>query len=215
MVPPAEFIGLAEDTGLIAPIGEWVLRTACAQNKAWQKAGLGYFRVAVNLSARQFSLNGTVGMVATILKETDLDPQYLEIELTESAVMSDVNRAISVLSRLKGLGVQLAVDDFGTGYSSLAYLKRFPIDMLKIDRSFVRDLTVDSQGAQIVLSIISLAHTLGLKVVGEGVESREQQAFLQCHQCDIVQGYYFAKPMPVTAFEQTVNAARNEVACAN
>jgi diguanylate cyclase (GGDEF)-like protein/PAS domain S-box-containing protein len=203
MVSPMDFIGLAEDTGLITPIGEWVLRTACAQNAAWQRAGVGHFRVAVNMSAPQFAHSDIVSIVAAILDETGLEPQYLEIELTESVVMTNVNRAIGVLSELKQLGVHLSVDDFGTGYSSLAYLKRFPIDVLKIDRSFVRDLAVNPHDEQIVVSIISLAHNLGMKVVGEGVETKEQLAFLQAHRCDIMQGYYFAVPMPVESFERT------------
>jgi diguanylate cyclase (GGDEF)-like protein/PAS domain S-box-containing protein len=202
ILSPMEFIGIAEDTGLITPLGEWVLRTACRQAKAWQHQGIGQFRMAVNMSACQFSQSGMVSTVASIIEETGIDPQFLEIELTESVLMTNVDRAIGTLTELKQLGVSLTVDDFGTGYSSLAYLKRFPIDMLKIDRSFVRDVANNLNDEQIVVSIISLAHNLSLKVVGEGVETKEQIAFLQRHGCDVMQGYFFGVPMPAESFER-------------
>jgi diguanylate cyclase (GGDEF)-like protein/PAS domain S-box-containing protein len=202
MVSPLRFIGLAEETGLIIPIGAWVLRTACAQCQAWQQAGLGRLRIAVNLSARQFAQQDLVRFIADVLEDTGLDPTCLEIELTESLVMKDVERAIGVLRDLKSLGVHISVDDFGTGYSSLSYLKRFPIDVLKIDQSFVRDITLDSDDAAIVASIISLAHSLRLHVIAEGVETEEQLAYLRQHRCDEMQGYYFSRPVSASEFGQ-------------
>lgn len=205
MVPPARFIGMAEETGLIGAIGGWVLRTACTQNKAWHDAGLGHLKVAVNLSARQFSQKDLVREIASILAETGLASQYLEIELTESLVMNDVEHAIRALRELKVLGVQLAIDDFGTGYSSLAYLKRFPIDVLKIDRSFVRDMVVDPDSEAIVASIISLSHHLQMKVVAEGVETLQQLNYLRSHGCDEVQGNHFSRPLPPAELEQRLH----------
>ena len=202
MVPPARFIGLAEETGLIVPIGAWVVRTACRQNRAWQQAGFGNLRVAVNVSARQFAQAELVQSIADALQETGLDPRCLDIELTESLVMADVERAVGVLRDLKALGVHLSVDDFGTGYSSLAYLKRFPIDMLKIDQSFVRDIVSDPDDAAIVRSIVSLAHSLRLHVIAEGVETEAQLAFLRHHDCDQMQGYLFGRPIPAAEFLQ-------------
>lgn len=201
MIPPDRFIKLAEETGLIVPIGAWVIRTACTQNRAWQLAGLGYLQVAVNLSAIQFAQQDIVKSIAAVLQQTGLAAQYLEIELTESLVMTDVEQAIGILRELKGLGVQLSIDDFGTGYSSLAYLKRFPIDILKIDQSFVRDITVDPDDAAIVVSIISLAHSLRMHVIAEGVETAAQLAYLRRNHCDQMQGYYFSRPVPANEFE--------------
>ncbi|HTH44259.1 MAG TPA: EAL domain-containing protein [Oxalicibacterium sp.] len=200
MVSPARFIGLAEETGLIVPIGAWVIRSACMQNKAWQLKGVGPLRISVNLSARQFAHNDLVESIALALDEAQLAPEYLEIELTESLVMADVERAIGVLRELKALGVQLSIDDFGTGYSSLSYLKRFPIDVLKIDRSFVNDITIDSDDAAIVATIISLAHSLRLQVIAEGVETEAQLAYLRQHDCDQMQGYFFSPPLNAEAF---------------
>ena len=202
MVPPGRFIALAEETGLIVPIGAWVVQTACRQNKAWQRAGLGTLRMSVNLSARQFAQHDLVASIAAVLQETGLDPGCFEVELTESLVMTDVERAIETLDSLHQLGVYLSIDDFGTGYSSLSYLKRFPIDILKIDQSFVRDISVDPDDAAIVVSIISLAHSLRMGVIAEGVETIEQLTFLQRHGCDQMQGYYFSRPVPADAFEQ-------------
>ncbi|MDB5841733.1 MAG: diguanylate cyclase, partial [Herminiimonas sp.] len=211
LVPPAGFIRIAEETGLIGPIGAWVLRTACARNKAWQEAGLPHLKVAVNLSARQFTQNDLVGMVAAVLSETGLAPHYLEIELTESLVMKDVDQAISIMLELKALGVKLSLDDFGTGYSSLSYLKRFPIDVLKIDRSFVADIARDADDAAIVMSIISLAHNLKLRVIAEGVEDIEQLEYLRRNGCDEMQGYYFCRPLPPDDFEKMLASGQRLV----
>ena len=209
MVPPGRFIALAEETGMIVPIGAWVVATACRQNKAWQDAGLGLLRMSVNLSARQFAQQDLVDSIAAVLQETGLDPTYLEVELTESLVMTDVERAIATLDRLHELGVFLSIDDFGTGYSSLSYLKRFPIDILKIDQSFVRDISVDPDDAAIVVSIISLAHSLRMGVIAEGVETVEQLGFLRRYGCDQMQGYFFSRPVAAAAFEQLLRDGIN------
>ena len=197
LISPAQFIPLAEETGLIVPMGEWILRTACAQNKAWHAAGLGFIRVAVNLSARQFHHQNLVETIVRILKETGLDPKYLELELTESILMQNVEATIKMLCELHAMGIGLSIDDFGTGYSSLSYLKRFPIDILKIDQSFVRDITTDPDDAAIVTAIITLAHSLKLKAIAEGVETEEQLEFLRSLHCDGMQGYLFSRPLPV------------------
>ncbi|MFQ5879807.1 MAG: putative bifunctional diguanylate cyclase/phosphodiesterase, partial [Dehalococcoidia bacterium] len=198
---PAEFIPLAEETGLIVPLGEWVLHIACAQNKAWQDAGLSPLRVAVNLSARQFQQPDLVEMVARVLKETHLDPHLLELEITEGTAMQNLASTIAVLHDLREMGVRIAIDDFGAGYSSLSYLKNLPVDALKIDRSFVCDLTTDPSDAAIAAAVIAMAHTLDLKVVAEGVENEDQLAFLRRRQCDRFQGYLLAKPMPAKALQ--------------
>ena len=201
LIYPGDFIAIAEENGLIEPIGTWVLRTACRQNRAWQHAGLPRLRVAVNLSARQFGQAGLVELVAATLTETGLAAQDLEIELTESLVMADVEKAIRILRNLKAQGVQLAIDDFGTGYSSLAYLRRFPLDVLKIDRSFVTDIVAeDGIAAAIVNSIIMLAQALKLKVIAEGVETEAQSDYLREHGCTELQGYYFSRPLDADAF---------------
>ena len=205
MVPPTRFISLAEETGLIVPIGNWVLAEACRQTRLWLDAGFASLHTAINLSARQFAETDLVQVIAAALMRSGLPPSSLEIELTESLVMADVDHAIGVLRELKTLGVQLSIDDFGTGYSSLSYLKRFPIDVLKIDRSFVNDITTDSDDAAIVSSIISLAHSLRLKVVAEGVETAEQLEYLRQHGCDLMQGYYFSKPLTATAMTQMLH----------
>ncbi|HZX25782.1 MAG TPA: EAL domain-containing protein [Telluria sp.] len=209
MVAPARFIGVAEDTGLIVPIGAWVMRTAAAQNKAWQDAGLGHLRVAVNLSARQFAADDLIANIRAVLEETGLEPKYLEIELTESLFMSDIAQAVEVLHQMKALGIKLSIDDFGTGYSSLSYLSRFPIDVLKIDRSFVNDIARDASDAAIVASIIALAHNLQLNVIAEGVESPEQLHYLRRHGCDEMQGYYFSKPLAASDFAQLLRQRRS------
>jgi EAL domain-containing protein (putative c-di-GMP-specific phosphodiesterase class I) len=208
MVAPDRFISVAEETGLIVPIGAWVMRTACAQNKLWQDAGLGKLRVAVNLSARQFSAPNLLADIRATLDQTGLAPDRLEIELTESLFMSDVTLAVELLHSMKNLGVKLSIDDFGTGYSSLSYLSRFPIDVLKIDRSFVSAITRDASDAAIVASIIALAHNLTLAVIAEGVETAEQLAYLQRHGCDEMQGYYFSRPLPADAFEALLRERR-------
>jgi len=208
MVPPARFIGLAEETGLIVPIGAWVLRTACAQAKLWHDAGYSGLRVGVNLSARQFGQQDLVASIAAALAETGLPPSALEIELTESLFMNDVTQAVSLLHELKALGVALAIDDFGTGYSSFSYLRNFPIDVLKIDRSFVSDIATDADDAAIVVSIIALAHNLQLRVIAEGVESEEQLEFLRRHGCDEMQGFYFSRPVAPPEFEQLLHEGK-------
>ena len=194
---PTEFIGLAEDNGLIISIGEWVLRTVCLQSKAWQDAGFDPLRVAVNLSARQFQQPGLVESVAKILEDTGLDPNLLELELTEGSIMKDPNQAIPKLYELKAMGIQISVDDFGTGYSSLNYLKRFPIDTLKVDQSFVKDINTDPDNEAIVSAIITLAHALKLNVIAEGVETQEQLDCLRTLKCDEVQGFLFSLPLAV------------------
>jgi diguanylate cyclase (GGDEF)-like protein/PAS domain S-box-containing protein len=208
MVPPGRFISIAEETGMIVQIGAWVLRSACAQNKAWQDAGYDKLRVAVNLSARQFGAADLIDNLASVLQDTRLEPKYLEIELTESLFMSDITPAVDLLHRMKALGVNLSIDDFGTGYSSLSYLSRFPIDVLKIDRSFVADITRDANDEAIVTSIIALAHNLKLAVIAEGVETGEQLDYLRRHGCDEMQGYYFSRPLPAKEFEQLLIEGR-------
>ena len=205
---PMEFIPVAEESGLIVPLGEWVLRAACAQNKAWQKAGLPPIRVAVNLSARQFQRRDLTETVAHVLEETGLEPRYLELEITESAAIQDVDFTVAMLGRLQEMGIQIAIDDFGTGHSSLGYLKRFPIDVLKIDRSFVHDLTGDPGAAEIATTIIAMAHNLKLKVIAEGVETQEQLAFLRQQRCDEMQGFLFSKPAPAEDFVKVLRQAR-------
>ncbi|MGZ8288640.1 MAG: putative bifunctional diguanylate cyclase/phosphodiesterase [Telluria sp.] len=202
MVAPGRFIGVAEDTGLIVPIGAWVMRAACAQNRAWQDAGLGKLRVAVNLSARQFGSPELLDNIRAVLLETGISPECLEIELTESLFMSDVTLAVELLHSMKALGINLSIDDFGTGYSSLSYLSRFPIDVLKIDRSFVSAITRDARDAALVASIINLAHNLKLAVIAEGVETPEQLDYLRRHGCDEMQGYLASRPLPAKEFEQ-------------
>lgn len=202
LIPPGKFIPLAEETGLIIPIGEWVLRTACEQTKAWQTKGWAPLRMAINISGTQFKLQNQVETVKRILQETGLDPNYLNLELTESVVMENAKATIKTLNELKKMGVQLSIDDFGTGYSSLSYLKQFPIDILKIDQSFVRDITTDSNDAAIATTIIALAHSLKMKVIAEGVETEKQQLFLRKNNCDGVQGFYFGRPVPAKEFEE-------------
>jgi len=208
MVSPAKFIPLAEETGLIVPIGEWVVRTACLQNKAWQNAGLPFVTVAVNISARQFREKNLVQVVAKILAEAGLDPKYLELEVTESVIMHDAHNAIADLQAFRDMGVKLSVDDFGTGYSSLSYLKRFPVDRLKIDQSFVRDINADADDAAIAQAVVTLGHTMNLRVIAEGVETPEQLGFLRSNQCDEMQGYLFGKPMPAHEFGNLLQSGR-------
>ncbi|HYC48248.1 MAG TPA: EAL domain-containing protein [Burkholderiales bacterium] len=196
LVPPGHFIPLAEETGLIVPIGEWVLHAACSQMRIWRDAGRGDMRVAVNLSARQFRQPDLVQRVGAVLQTTGLDSRNLEFEITESAAMHDAAGAAEVLEQLHALGVAQAIDDFGTGYSSLAYLKRFPIDYLKIDQSFVRGLPEDEDDQHIVRAIIALGRSLGLILIAEGVETEAQRAFLNAHDCDEMQGYLYCRPKP-------------------
>ncbi len=209
LVAPDRFIGLAEETGLIASIGTWVLRTACAQNRAWQQAGFPNLRVAVNLSAREFVQKDLAATIVAVLQETGLRAQDLELELTESLLMADVGCAVATMRELKAIGVKLSIDDFGTGYSSLSYLRRFPIDVLKVDRSFVREIIDNADDAAIVASVIALAHNLKLQVVAEGVETAAQLDYLQSLGCDVMQGYHFSKPLPAAAFEQLLRSGRD------
>ncbi len=199
---PGHFISVAEETGLILSMGDWVLRTAVEQNKRWQDMGLPPVCVAVNVSAKQLGQERLVERVGDILQDTGLDPAYLELELTESVAMEDAETTIKIFSELKHMGIRISIDDFGTGYSSLSYLKRFPIDKLKIDRSFVKDIVSDSDDEAIVKAVIAVAHSLKLKVVAEGVETKEQLRFLRLHHCDEWQGYYFSRPIPADEMTQ-------------
>ena len=196
LVAPSEFIHSLEETGLIIPVSDWALRTACAQNKAWQDAGLPAVRVAVNLSARNLHSSKIVKTIAKALKQRELDPRYLDLEITESMLMPDNKTAVSMLSELRSMNVQISVDDFGTGYSSFSYLKDFPVDRLKIDRSFIQGIPDYSSDAAITASIIAMAHALDFKVVAEGVETQGQLAFLRTQKCDEMQGYLFSQPVP-------------------
>ena len=200
-ISPAEFIPIAEKSDLILHLGEWVLRTACLQNKSWQEAGLAPLRMAVNLSARQFQQPDLVERVAAVLSETNLEAQWLELEVTESVAMEDAPHAIMILQRLRDLGITLSLDDFGTGYSSLSQLKRLPIDTLKIDRAFVQDVTENAENASIADAIISLARSLQLEVIAEGVETEAQFDFLKSNGCGLSQGYYFSRPVSPQAVE--------------
>lgn len=209
LVPPPDFISLAEETGLIQPIGDWVLSTACLQNKAWQDAGFGPLRVTVNLSSHQFRQRDLLATVTRALKDSGLPPALLELELTESAIMQNVETTNFMLAELKAMGLRLAIDDFGTGYSSLSYLKRFPLDVLKVDRSFVHDITTDPDDAAITAAIIAMAHSLNLKVIAEGVETEEQLAFLKAQGCDEIQGFLFSRPLPVEDLTKLLQEKRH------
>lgn len=211
MVPPLDFIPIAEATGLIVPLGEWVLRTACQQNAAWQRAGFSPLRVGVNLSLRQFQQSNLVETVSRILTVSGLEPQYLELELTESSLMDNAELTIETLNRLRNLGLKISIDDFGSGYSSLSYLKNLPIDTLKIDRTFVTDVAVGSSDAAIVKTIITLAHNLRLKTIAEGVENREQSTILSDLGCDEMQGYLFSKPLSADALESFLSEKQTEI----
>lgn len=200
LVPPGRFIGVAEETGLIVALGRWVIHTACAQNKAWQDAGLRPLRVAVNVSARQFRDKNLADEVVQALRSTGLQAQYLELELTESMMMQNADEAVVTVQRLKKVGVGISIDDSGTGYSSLAYLKLFPIDYLKIDQSFVRDMLGDPTVAAIVRSVISLGHSLDFRIIAEGVETEGQLAYLQRYNCDEAQGFHLSQPIMPEAF---------------
>ncbi|WP_242031904.1 putative bifunctional diguanylate cyclase/phosphodiesterase [Microcoleus sp. FACHB-672] len=198
-VSPVKFIPIAEANGLIVPIGEWVLRTACTQNRIWQQAGLPPIRMAVNLSARQFEQSDLVERINQILEETGMDVSYLELEVTESLFVDNVQNTINILQQLRDRGITLALDDFGTGYSSLNYLRHFPIDTLKIDRSFVRDVVADPHNAAVTNAIISLAKSLELKITAEGVETQDQFEYIKSQGCNEIQGYYFSRPIPADA----------------
>ena len=209
---PGEFISLAEESGLIIALGDFVMRTSCAQNKTWQDRGLTPMRVSVNFSARQFQQPSFIADVSHILKETNLDPRWLELELTESSIMKDPEEAIEKLHELKLMGIRVAIDDFGTGYSSLNYLKRFPIDTLKIDRTFVSDVCKDPHDTAIVRAIINLGHALDLTVIAEGVETKEQLQYLSALECDVVQGFLFSKALSAKAFEELLIEQRRVTA---
>jgi len=196
MIYPAKFIPIAEETGLIIPLGEWVLTTACTQTRIWHDAGFSTLRIMVNLSARQFKQQNLVNTIRQVLQKTGLDPHYLELELTEGIIMQNNMAILKTLHELKALGILLSIDDFGTEYSSLSYLKRFPIDTLKIDRSFVQDITTNPDDAAIVTAIIAIAESLKLKIVAEGVENKEQAAFLRKLHCNNIQGYVYSHPLP-------------------
>ncbi len=199
-VSPAEFIPMAEEMGLIAPLGEWVLETACRQTKAWQTEGLPPLRIAVNLSARQFESKNLTERVIEILTETNLEPKYLELELTEGLILQDETAANGAFTVWKNMGIRIAIDDFGTGYSSLSYPKRFAFDALKIDQSFIRDIADDRQNAAITIAIIQMAHSMNLTVIAEGVENQRELAFLCAHGCDEIQGHFFSQALPMAEF---------------
>jgi diguanylate cyclase (GGDEF)-like protein len=199
LVPPDKFIRIAENCGLIVPIGEWVLRTACSQARKWHNEGIPAVPVAVNVSAVQFRQEGFCDLVRRVLRETGLAPKYLELEITESLLLSNADVMFSVFRELKAMGLRLAIDDFGTGYSSLSYLKQFPVSKLKIDRSFVQDVAVDPDDAAITTAIIGMAKSLNLRVIAEGVENEAQMSFLRAHHCDEIQGYYFSRPLSADA----------------
>jgi diguanylate cyclase (GGDEF)-like protein len=207
IVSPAEFIPLAEECGLIGAIGGWVIREACRQTRAWQLSGVPTLRVSVNLSASQFRDSGLVDSIRRALDDAGLQARYLEVELTESAVMSDPEKSIAILEQLSAMGVLVSVDDFGTGYSSMSYLRRFPIDKLKIDRVFIDEIVSRPEDASIVRAIVSLAHSLRLKVVAEGVETPAQLDFLKTAGCDEYQGYHFSRPLPAANFERLIRAS--------
>jgi diguanylate cyclase (GGDEF)-like protein/PAS domain S-box-containing protein len=209
MTNPLDFIPLAEETGLIISIGEWVLRTAARQNRAWQDSGISPIRVAINLSARQFQQNNLLKMIHQVLNETGLKPHFLELELTESILMQNERETIDLLTGLHETGVRLSIDDFGTGFSSLSYLQRFPINALKIDKSFIQDIPMNPGNGAIVKSIITLGHSLQLKVIAEGVETKEQLEFLRANHCDEIQGYLFSRPLPADDATQFLIEKRN------
>jgi diguanylate cyclase (GGDEF)-like protein len=201
LIAPAHFIPFAEESGLIIPIGQWVLEEACRQNKAWQDAGLPHLPVSVNMSVKQCEQEDVNEVVQRALHQSGLEPRYLELEITESVSMADPERSVPLMERLKSLGVVLAIDDFGTGFSNLSYLRRFPVDRLKIDLSFVREIATDMSSLAISEAIITLSHSLDLKVVAEGVETEEQIALLGSRDCDYIQGYYFSPPVPAKQLE--------------
>jgi len=209
LIEPNQFVALAEETGLIVPIGEWVLRRACAQCREWERAGLPPLRLAVNISPRQFQSVSLADVVAAVLADAGLAAERLELELTEGVLLHNPENTIANMERLSAMGVRLSIDDFGTGYSSLNYIKRLPIDQLKIDRSFVRDIPGDPDDAAIATAIIAMAHNLELSVIAEGVETLEQLAYLRTRRCDIMQGDYFSPPLANPEFVALLQARPN------
>jgi EAL domain-containing protein (putative c-di-GMP-specific phosphodiesterase class I) len=204
LIHPEDFIPIAEEMNLIIPLGAWVLRTACAQMKAWHDAGHAWLRVAVNLSPRQFQDRELVSVVETILEETAFPAAFLDLEITESTAMQNVELSLSILTRLKAMGIRISIDDFGTGHSSLSYLKRFPIDTVKIDQGFVRDLSSDDTA--IISAVISMARALNLRVIAEGVETEEQLAFLRREKCGEMQGFLYSQPLDAADFEAALRS---------
>ena len=202
LVPPMDFIPDAETTGLIVPVGEWVLRTACAQVRAWHEAGFPPIRIGINLSPVQLRRQGLTATVAKVLKQVQLEPCYVDLELTESILMHNTKVSVSALLDLRALGVSLSIDDFGTGYSSLSYLRQFPVDTLKIDRTFVADVDKGGQAAVIAEAVIKLGHRLGMRVLAEGVETPGQLDYLRTLGCDLAQGFYFSRPVPAEEFAE-------------
>jgi len=207
LVPPGQFIPISEECGLIVPVGRWVLHEACRQARAWQMAGLAPVCIAVNISSVELQTPHFAAGVRAVLTETGLEPRHLELELTETFLMQDSRSTAEVLKELKDIGVSIALDDFGTGYSSLSYLKRFPIDALKIDRSFVHDITTDADDASIVTAVIGMGKNLHMRIVAEGVETREQLEFLQEHGCPQGQGFYFSRPLPAEQFGELLTSS--------
>lgn len=208
LLPPGKFITLAEDSGLIVPIGEWALREACRQAMAWRQQGLPDLVMAVNLSAIQFRRGNLDETVISALKDSGLDPQFLELELTESILIGDTENVLQTVQRLKMLGIKLSLDDFGTGYSSLSYLKRFAVDKVKIDQSFIRDMDKNPSDAAIVRAIIQMSKSLGLRTIAEGIEEEYLIKYLQIYHCDEAQGYYYSRPIPSEDFVQWVLASQ-------
>jgi diguanylate cyclase (GGDEF)-like protein len=213
LLAPMRFIPIAEETGLIVPIGRWVLETACSQNVTWQNAGAPRLSIAVNLTARQFADERLFEDVGAVLEATGMDPRLLELEISESVLMRDVEATLRILTGLKGLGIRIAVDDFGIGYSSLKTLQRFPLDTIKIDRSFIQSITADSENAGLADAVIAMGRNLSLTVVAQGVETAEQAEFLRAHACEQLQGFYFNRPMPPDEFTQLLLAPASEIAC--
>ena len=204
LLSPSDFISLAEETGLIIPINEWVLRTACIQSKEWQLPGCPPVHVAVNFTARQFQQPDLPELIRKVLRETDTHPQALELEITESTAIKNINNSVRLLKELRSMGLRISIDDFGTGYSSMSYLKSFPVNTLKIDQSFVRDIGRGDNDVTLIKTIISMAHTLKLNVIAEGVETEDQLAFLLSHHCDRIQGFLFSKPVPAEDFTRLI-----------
>jgi EAL domain-containing protein (putative c-di-GMP-specific phosphodiesterase class I) len=206
IVAPMQFIPVAEETGLIVPIGRWVLQTACLQNVTWQKLGLPRLNIAVNLTARQFVDDHLLRDIAAILKSTGMEATLLELEIHESLLTQDIEKTLRILTKLKSMGIKIAIDDFGTGYSSLATLQRFPLDTIKIDRSYIRDIATRGDDGNLTEAIIAMGKSLSVTVVAQGVETKEQADFLRQHACDEFQGFYFNRPMSADQFTELLQA---------